>query len=229
MMPQDFCALPWCGRAYGAPYKKGPDGEYPEGIHFHHWYGREHSDLGGYICKECHADHHDGRRVLNVAWAGGQWIVEEDSDTWTGLVVADPDDPLHGLGSKIRRLADEAKHHDYALSRLLLSVKAPRADIEEFCVDELGISPKGVGGWLTKRLSYGALEGEGVDTLGVTNGYKIARLVEAGHDLTQLLEHFYSMPRAQFDEEYRTTPKRARVPRCGACGSEMVCQTCGGD
>ena len=141
----------------------------------------------------------------------------------------DMNDPLLGLGKRIRELVEEAKHYDYELSRLLLSVKVPRADIEEWCVDELSISPKGVGGWLTKRLSYGALEGHGVEVLGVTNGYKVARIVEAGHDLAQVMYDFTTMPRAQFDETYRTTPKTPRTARCQTCGAELKCHTCGGD
>jgi len=230
MQPQPFCALPWCGKAPGGAMKQGPDGEYPEYIDFHHAYGREHSDLGVYICHDCHMAHHDGTRRLNLAWSGG-WIVEGLDGGWYSLVVYDPDDVTGGFGSRIRAIMDSTRHSDWEVARMLAAIRAPRSDIEEWCVDELGISHKGVGGWLTKRLTYYTVLKDytkewAVEDYGVTNGYRLAKLIQDGAPALEVLSDFGTMPRAQFDEQYAKADRKRRKPRCHDCGAEMRCD-CG--
>jgi hypothetical protein len=88
--PQAFCCLPWCGKSFGAPYKRakirGEVIEYPEGIDFHHTRGRKNPQ-GVYICHTCHMAHHDGTRKL--LFRNDERQVRLAYRPWRDIVIAD--------------------------------------------------------------------------------------------------------------------------------------------
>lgn len=92
-----------------------------------------------------------------------------------------------------------------------------KATAEWVSCDEDLVSRRSVDSWLSRRIAYAALPQEAAP-LGITKGYMVARLVEAGHPVEQVLADLSSMPRAAFDAVYGLGRPKAKhqCPDCGA-------------
>lgn len=222
MLPQCHCALPFCGKAPGGATKvrivNGERLEYPEFIDAHHVYGK-HIGPVWYICHECHMGHHfgdpDTMRLTPVYDADlGKWYVRRSDGKAGWLVVynehADPipfDDALPDATDFLDALSVQ-RYSDWLLSREVVDLsRAYGGETEEFrdfIIDACDLSPKSAGAWIRNRIAYGALQGEGVEYIGITRGVQVARLVATGHDLCGLMHDLRTMPREQFDSTYPT-------------------------
>ena len=209
---QPHCSLPWCGRT----------GK----IDMHHVIPRSQGGHDGPqlpICHECHMQHHSdsGFRLAfiytspvsdpsNYGWfatrrngaAGWLRVYDEACD------VVPFDDPLPDDTVFHDALAIQ-RHTDWLLSREVLnlsrSYNGAYADFRDFIIESCDLSPKSAGAWIKNRCDYGALEGHGVEHIGITRGVQVARLVSNGHDLATVMRDLRTMPREQFDSAYPTT------------------------
>lgn len=237
MEPQPFCALPWCGKT-GA-------------IDGHHVVPRSQGGRDGpqvYICHSCHMGHHDGTGprlhfsyFRNTDTGTNEWFTWTDENTTPrALVVYDPttdvpgdrevEETLGPLADDIRKFKGTSDTLDYYLGKLLGEAEMKVGDrkrLGEWCSDEFSISPRAVGSWLSKRISYGQLdELPGIPQLGITNGYLLVRVMKKhpDADLQVVLGDFCSMPKEQFREKYDMSSGGAKVREvtCPQCGTRFV-------
>jgi hypothetical protein len=125
--------------------------------------------------------------------------------------------------SELRELLEMECKVDYLIGReLTAALKRLKGDtnaLKEWLVDTYGFKPRSVASYISKRIKYASLKGEGVERLGITHGYKFALLVDKGHDLGQLMSDFTTMSREQFDATYDLSrPKKPREVKCPKCG-----------
>ena len=222
---QPFCALPWCG-------KTGK-------IDMHHVVPRSQggSDDPSNLVPLCHACHmkHHGEAHLTFDVQDVPLVLSPQSGDWEPLVVYDPsrdaesasdeEQVLAALGPNAARtleLIDTGATVDYYLGQTLAAdlklLHDERSLLKEWLCDARAISPRSFDSWLSKRLAYAALpEYEEVVRLGITKGYMVARLVNDGEKLADVLGDLETLPRAHFDAKYGIAKERPRhaCPECG--------------
>lgn len=177
-----------------------------------------------YICRSCHAQHHDVGDIA-FAWDGEWYWKDKISNKVTRFRIYDPQhDPVpfdepDDLWGELQHLLVLALKLDYLTAEkldALVGFYGDRKPVEEGMVDTLDFNPKSVKSYLTKRLRYYSLVGEGVDEIGVTAGCRLAKLVDEGHDSNTLVSDWLTMPREQFDATYPKPERKKRTcPKCG--------------
>ena len=193
------------------------------------------------LCKACHGAH-DSYKWKPVPY-DDEWDVEVcdlglleslgyrgalDDNPHYSLMFDDGTNPdtMPDYGEDdIRELAecfDLAAKSDYLIGVQLIKMdkKMSRADLTQVVIDTLNIKEGSAPAYITKRIAYGRLQGEGIETLGVTKGYLVSQLCAEGHTLSDVLHNIQTMPRAQFDVQYGLA-KTPKVRVCRHCGEPL--------
>jgi hypothetical protein len=140
-------------------------------------------------------------------------------DEWSMLDA----EPEYDTDDELAELLEMGGKVDYLIGQKLIEKErrfASRKELGEWLCETYDFSPKSIDSWISKRIAYGKLRGPGVETLGISRGYQIAKLAKS-FPLDELLRDYHSMSYAQFKVKYLPPPEPKPVKTCPQCGAEL--------
>lgn len=164
------------------------------------------------ICKRCHMRHHDEGELKftivddEVLWSTGVgWHPVSAYDETRQAAVTSDEESLSEYSREFGDILTLKNTSEYLIASFLAEMResVPDSVICDWLADAHGFSRGSCAGYLRKNALYGSLAGHGVENLGITRGYEVARICEAGHRLKNVMHDYATMPREQFLEEYK--------------------------